>query len=73
MSEVNLQDLMSLSVGDLVEAPSLFGPGSEPSLFQVSSVAPGSVSFFVTAFGVALCKASLEYINGEFSWTYKPV
>ena len=65
-----LEALMSLSVGDVVEAPSfLAGMTTEATLFQVIRTEPNSVTFRLTFFGVPLKNATLTKTEtGDLSW-----
>ncbi len=72
--EVSAKDLMALSVGDVVEAPSMMASlSSEPTLMLVTSASPELVEFCISYFGAVIAIAELTNNQGEFSWAYKRV
>ena len=66
-----LAPLMALSLGDVVEAPSIFcGLTNEATILQVVKVEPKVVTFRVSYFGAFIATKKLaQNKKGEFSWT----
>lgn len=72
MSTINLESLLGLSPGDIVETPSLMGSlSSEATLFQVESKTSDSVTFRVMFHGVRIAKAVLTKTDKGTTWTSK--
>ena len=72
MSTINLESLLDLSPGDIVETLSLMGSlASESTLFQVESKTPESVTFRVMFHGVRIAKAVLTKTDKGVVWTSK--
>ena len=72
MSSINLEDLMSLTAGDIVEVPSLAGAlTQEATIFQVELATEQAVNFRVMFHGIRIANATLFRDKGGLSWTYK--
>lgn len=70
MSAVDLESLMALTPGDVVEVPSLMaGLSSEATLLQVALKEPDCLTFRITYFGVVLGKRYLTRKEGALVWT----
>jgi len=68
----NLDDFLTLTLGDIVEAPSLMGGMTqENTLLQVDGKTKDSTRFRMTFYGVHIGRAVLtKNDKGAFKWTY---
>jgi len=69
MSTIDLNALLALSVGDIVETPSpLGGLCTEAALFQVEATDGTSVTFRVMCHGIYMTKAVLKKTKKGIVW-----
>lgn len=71
MSALSVTDILSLKVGDLIEAPSFMSVlTKEPMLLSVTKVSLDSTEFRALFHGVRLFTATFSHKKGEAKWTF---